>query len=151
MASNQENSTRGPILHLQSSDKVVFDVELAIAKRSMMIKAMIETLGEDNFDEVLPLPQIKSDILGKVIEFITHHKNDPMPNGNEKPEMTEWDEKFLKVDLDTLVGLMNAANFLDIKDLLEFVGEVIPRDHMGHLIGGYYQKRSRKSKSRLRR
>ncbi|XP_023313409.1 E3 ubiquitin ligase complex SCF subunit sconC-like, partial [Trichogramma pretiosum] len=92
MASNQENSGEGPLLHLQCSDGVVLDVELAIAKRSYMIKTMIESLGEDELDEVLPLMKIKSDTLKKVIEFATHHKNDPIPKGDgtdEKPQMTE--------------------------------------------------------------
>ncbi|XP_023314793.1 S-phase kinase-associated protein 1-like [Trichogramma pretiosum] len=130
MASNQENSSQVPILHLQSSDGVVFDVELAIAKRSYMVKTMIESLGEDSLDEVLPLPDIKSDILGKVIEFATHHKNDPMPNQygkNEKTRMTEWDQTFLEVDLDTLFELTRAANYLDMKDLLDLVTQAISR------------------------
>ncbi|XP_023313407.1 S-phase kinase-associated protein 1-like [Trichogramma pretiosum] len=132
MASNQENSSKGPILHLQSSDEVVFDVELAIAKRSIMIKTLVESLGEDNLDEVLSLPYLKSDILGKVIEFATHHKNDPMPNEygkNEKTRMTEWDQTFLEVDLDTLFKLTLAANYLDMKDLLDLVTQAISRHY----------------------
>ncbi|KAL7306974.1 hypothetical protein TKK_0000726 [Trichogramma kaykai] len=117
-----------PILHLQSCDKVVFDVELAIAKRSIMLKTMIESLGEDELDEVLPLPDIKSHILEKVIEFATHHKNDPMPKEdgtNERTRMTEWDQKFLEVDINTLFGLTLAANYLDMKDLLDLSTQAI--------------------------
>ncbi|XP_023315996.1 S-phase kinase-associated protein 1-like [Trichogramma pretiosum] len=132
MASNQENSSQVPILHLQSSDGVVFDVELAIAKRSYMVKTMVESLGEEELDEVLTLKNIKSDTLEKVIEFATHHKNDPMPKGDgtdEKPQMTEWDQTFLKVDLDTLFELTLAANYLDMKDLLDLVTQTIGKGH----------------------
>ncbi|XP_014231511.1 S-phase kinase-associated protein 1-like [Trichogramma pretiosum] len=137
MASNQENSSKVLILHLQSSDGVVFDVELAIAKRSMMIRTMIESLGEDSLDEVLPLTKIKSDTLKKVIEFATHHKNDPMPKEygtDERTRMTEWDRTFLEVDLGTLFSLARAANYLDMKDLLDLVTQAIGQ--------GYFKDKS---------
>ncbi|XP_023319075.1 S-phase kinase-associated protein 1-like [Trichogramma pretiosum] len=130
MASNQENSSEGPILHLQSSDGVIFDVELAIAQRSIMIKTMTESLGEDELKEVLPLPIIKSDTLKKVIEFATHHKNDPMPEEDVEKvniRMTEWDQKFLEVDFKTLFDLIDAANYLCMTDLLELATQEISK------------------------
>ncbi|XP_023313281.1 E3 ubiquitin ligase complex SCF subunit sconC-like [Trichogramma pretiosum] len=93
---------------------------------------MVESLGENELDEVLTLKNIKSDTLEKVIEFATHHKNDPMPKGDgtdEKPQMTEWDRTFLKVDLDTLFELTLAANYLDMKDLLDLVTQTIAIGH----------------------
>ncbi|KAL7305063.1 hypothetical protein TKK_0002843 [Trichogramma kaykai] len=111
------------ILQLKSSDGVAFDVELAIAKRSVVIRTMIESLGEDNLDVPLPLTNIKSDILEKVIEFATHHKNDPMPGEDQKEDldkmtMTEWDKQFLTAEMNTLCEYILAANYLDMKDLL---------------------------------
>ncbi|KAL7305566.1 hypothetical protein TKK_0002299 [Trichogramma kaykai] len=106
------------IVHLQSSDEVIFDVELSIAKRSGLIKTMIEHLGEDNLNEYLPLSKIKSNTLEMVIEFAMYHKDSPIPDNVKEVEMTEWDENFLKVDMQTLVDLINAANFLEMKDLL---------------------------------
>ncbi|XP_014231092.1 S-phase kinase-associated protein 1-like [Trichogramma pretiosum] len=106
------------IVHLESSDEVIFDLDLSIAKRSGLIKTMIEHLGEDNLNENLPLSKIKSNILGMVIEFVMHHKDSPIPDNAKEVEMTEWDKNFLKVDMETLVDLINAANFLDMKDLL---------------------------------
>ncbi|KAL7300978.1 hypothetical protein TKK_0006255 [Trichogramma kaykai] len=106
------------IVHLQSSDKVIFDLEISIAKRSGLIKRMIENLGEDNLNEYLPLSKVESHILGKVIVFVMHHKDSPIPDNAKEVEMTEWDKQFLKVDIQTLVALINAADFLDMKDLL---------------------------------
>ncbi|XP_014232332.1 S-phase kinase-associated protein 1-like [Trichogramma pretiosum] len=112
------------ILQLKSNDNVVYNVELEIAKRSVVIQTMIASLGDGNLDEALPLTNIKSDILEKVIEFATHHKDDPMPSEEdtkedlEKITPTEWDKQFLKVEMNTLCEYILAANYLDMKDLL---------------------------------
>ncbi|CAB0036169.1 unnamed protein product [Trichogramma brassicae] len=106
------------IIHLKSSDGVIFDLDLSIAKRSGMIKTMIESLGEDYLDEALPLIKIKSNVLKKVIEFATHYKNTPIKEDGESRQITEWDKNFLKLDMPILVELVNAANFLDMEDLL---------------------------------
>ncbi|XP_014230239.2 S-phase kinase-associated protein 1-like [Trichogramma pretiosum] len=97
-----------------------------------MVKTMIESLGDEELDEVLPLKNVKSDTLEKVIEFATHHKNDPMPKEDgtdEKTQMTEWDPTSLKVELDPLFELTLAANYLDMKDLLDLVTQLIAKGH----------------------
>uniref|UniRef100_A0A673WDI0 S-phase kinase-associated protein 1 n=1 Tax=Salmo trutta TaxID=8032 RepID=A0A673WDI0_SALTR len=61
----------------------------------------------------------------QVIQWCTHHKDDPPPpeDDENKEKRTDdipvWDQEFLKVDQGTLFELILAANYLDIKGLLD--------------------------------
>jgi S-phase kinase-associated protein 1 len=61
----------------------------------------------------------------KVIDWATHHKGDPPPPEDDDfkekkvDEIDPWDQEFLKVDQGTLFELILAANYLDIKGLLD--------------------------------
>jgi len=76
-------------------------------------------------EEVIPLPNVNSAILRKVIQWAKHHKDDaPVTEDDENKEkrtddISSWDADFLKVDQGTLFELILAANYLDIKGLLD--------------------------------
>ena len=115
-------------IKLQSNDGDIFSVDLEIAKMSKTIKTMLEDLGlEDSEDEeTVPLPNVSSDILKKVIEWSTHHKDDKVDDDDDdeykerrSDDISHWDVDFLKVDQGTLFEIILAANYLDIKNLLE--------------------------------
>ena len=115
-----------PNLKLQSSDGEVFTVETQIAKQSNTIKTMLEELGmSDDDEEAIPLPNVNATILKKVLAWCTHHRDDaPPPEDDENREkvtddIPTWDMEFLKVDQGTLFELILAANYLDIKGLLD--------------------------------
>lgn len=114
-----------PNLKLQSTDGEIFEVDVEITKCSVTIKTMLEDLGiEEDDEEVVPLPNISSTILRKVIQWATYHKDDPAPPPiDHKKETTaddisSWDADFLNVDNQTLTKLILAANFLEIQGLL---------------------------------
>jgi S-phase kinase-associated protein 1 len=115
-----------PNIKLQSSDGEIFEVDVEIAKASVTIKTMLEDLGmDDEEEEVVPLPNVNAAILKKVIQWATHHKDDPPPPEDDEnkekrtDDITSWDADFLKVDQGTLFELILAANYLDIKGLLD--------------------------------
>lgn len=102
-----------PNIKLQSSDGEVFVVDVEIAKASVTIKTMLEDLGMDEEDEeVVPLPNVNSAILKKVIQWATTHRDDPPPaeddDGKDKrtDDISSWDADFLKVDQGTLFELI---------------------------------------------
>ncbi|XP_012860032.2 S-phase kinase-associated protein 1 [Echinops telfairi] len=122
-----------PSIKLQSSDGEVFEVDVEIAKQSVTIKTMLEDLGVDDEgdDDPVPLLNVSAAILKKVIQSCTHHKDDPPPPEDDEnqekrtDEIPVWDQEFLKVDQGTLFELILAANYLDIKGLLDVTCKTI--------------------------
>jgi len=115
-----------PSIQLQSSDGEVFKVDTGIAKQSVTIKTMLEDLGvEEDDEEVVPLPNVNAAILKRVIQWCSYHKDDPAPPEDDEnkekrtDDISSWDADFLKVDQGTLFELILAANYLDIKGLLD--------------------------------
>ncbi|KAK8566037.1 hypothetical protein V6N13_021112 [Hibiscus sabdariffa] len=99
---------------LKSCDGEAFEVEEAVAVQSQMIKNMIE---DDCANEEVPLPDITGVILSKVIEYCKMHVDG---ENNFNDQLKARDADFLdRVDLNTLYYLITAANFLNIKSLLD--------------------------------
>ncbi|PAA71489.1 hypothetical protein BOX15_Mlig001336g1, partial [Macrostomum lignano] len=119
-------ATAMPNIKLQSSDNEIFEVDIEIAKQSGTIKTMLEDLSvSDEGDEEVPLPNVNAAILKKVIAWCTYHKDDPPPVEEDEykerrtDDIPTWDQEFLKVDQGTLFEIILAANYLDIKGLLD--------------------------------
>ncbi|KAJ8299637.1 hypothetical protein KUTeg_023697 [Tegillarca granosa] len=115
-----------PQIKLQSSDGESFEIDLEVARQSVTIKTMLEDLGwDESDDDPVPLPNVNAAILKKVVQWATFHKDDPPPpeDDENKEKRTDdictWDAEFLKVDQGTLFELILAANYLDIKGLLD--------------------------------
>ena len=115
-----------PQIKLRSSDSEIFEVDVEIAKMSETIKTLLEdSCLDDDDEEPIPLPDVNAAILRKVIEWSIHHKDDPPPPADEEnrekraEDIELYDQEFLKVDQGTLFELILAANYLDIKGLLD--------------------------------
>lgn len=115
-----------PIIKLQSSDGEIFETDTQIAKCSGTIKTMLEDCGMDDEEEaVVPLPNVNSAILRRVLQWAHYHKDDPTPTDDDEnkekrtDDISSWDADFLKVDQGTLFELILAANYLDTKGLLD--------------------------------
>ncbi|ODN99433.1 E3 ubiquitin ligase complex SCF subunit sconC [Cryptococcus wingfieldii CBS 7118] len=76
----------------------------------------------------IPLPNVSSSVLTKVLEYCDHHKNDPLPAADandaddsrrKTSEIGEWDARWIQVDQEMLFEIILAANYLDIKPLLD--------------------------------
>ncbi|KAI3978311.1 hypothetical protein MKX01_013109 [Papaver californicum] len=106
---------------LKASDGGNFDVEEAVALQSRTIKHMIE---DDCADSGIPLPNVTSKIMAKVVEYLKVHVGDDHDEAKVK-KLKEWDAEFLKVDQATLFHLVLAANYLDIKNLLDLTCQTI--------------------------
>ncbi|KAJ3023668.1 hypothetical protein HKX48_001892 [Thoreauomyces humboldtii] len=113
---------------LIASDGEQFTVEKAVAERSMLLKNMLEDVGDAS--DPIPLPNVSGSTLRCVIEFCEHHKDDPVPTAEEERETFEsarkkpddiddWDAEFIKVGNEELFEVILAANYLDIKLLLD--------------------------------
>eukprot|EP00397_Hematodinium_sp_SG-2012_P032203 GEMP01034264.1.p1 GENE.GEMP01034264.1~~GEMP01034264.1.p1 ORF type:complete len:164 (+),score=45.00 GEMP01034264.1:94-585(+) len=112
------------LLKLKSSQGDIFEVEAAVAAMSTLIRNMIDDSG---CDEEIPLPNVKTGILQKVIDYCKHHKDNPADD-IQKPlksinlvecGVSEWDAEFVNIEQEILFELILAANYLDIKCLLD--------------------------------
>ncbi|KAJ6123560.1 SKP1 component dimerization [Penicillium samsonianum] len=98
---------------LTSSDGVDISVERTTAERSVLIKNMLEDLGDSG--EAIPIPNVNEAVLKKVIECAS----DDDDNRRKTTDIDEWDQKFMQVDQEMLFEIILAANYLDIKALLD--------------------------------
>ena len=109
-------------IKLISADERTFDVEREIASMSITIRNMIEDIGDD---AAIPLPNVTGKILEKVITYCKYHHEHPSATSDEKrdekrtDDISPWDYEFCKVDQAVLFELILAANYLDIKPLLD--------------------------------
>ncbi|KAK9108680.1 hypothetical protein Sjap_016740 [Stephania japonica] len=107
---------------LKSSDNETFDIEEAVAVESQTIKHMIE---DDCADSVIPLPNVTGKILAKVIEYCKKHVDASKSDDRSDEELNNWDAEFVKVDQATLFDLILAANYLNIKSLLDLTCQTV--------------------------
>ncbi|CAB3408411.1 unnamed protein product [Caenorhabditis bovis] len=123
-------SARGErIIKIVSSDNETFQVPQKVIGLSNTISTLLQDLGFDDHDgeveEPIPVHNVNSQILKKVIMWCQHHHTDPAPaedsDNREKrtDDIPSWDVEFLKVDQGILFELILAANYLDIKGLLD--------------------------------
>ncbi|XP_055325705.1 S-phase kinase-associated protein 1-like [Sitodiplosis mosellana] len=114
-------------IKLKSSDGEYFETDAQVAKYSGTIRTMLEDCGLDDEGEegVVPLPKVNSNILKHVLQWANHHKDDPIPTDDDKTkekrtvDISSWDADFLKVDQSTLFEIIEAANYLDTKGLMD--------------------------------
>lgn len=121
------SSSSEPTVTLLSQSGDAFDVPLGVCKMSELVKTMLPDEGED-MEEVsdIPLPNVRTEVLQKVIEFCTKYRDDPM-DSIEKPLKSSnvselvgaWYANFVNVEQAMLFELILAANFMDIKPLLD--------------------------------
>ena len=106
---------------LKSSDDEMFEVDEAVAFESQAVKNMIEDTG---IDAPIPLPNVSSKILAKVIEYCKYHV-DNQKASEDKPATSEddikaWDGDFVKVDQATLFDLILVCNLHSVSHGLKF-------------------------------
>jgi len=111
------------MLILNSSDNIKCQIDPQAALKSGLIKELIQDFEENE----IPMPTIQGEILKKVIEYLDHYKTTepkkiphPRPSTNLSEVTDEWDITFLNLfDLDATFDLVEAANYMDIKSLVE--------------------------------
>jgi S-phase kinase-associated protein 1 len=111
-------------LKLTSQDNQEFTVSRRVAMMSQLVKTMADGDTDAN---VIPLPNVKGTVLKRVVEYMTYHADKP-PQEIEKPLKSsdmkqvvgdEWDANFVDVQQELLFELILAANYMDIKPLLD--------------------------------
>ncbi|KAF8996313.1 Skp1 family, dimerization domain-containing protein [Cyathus striatus] len=114
---------------LVSSDNMQFNTDKDVICRSVLVRNMIEDLGESDV-QAIPLPNVTGSVFKKVLEYCEYHRNEPFPLDEDQQQdhqnstrrttdLSEWDQKFCTLDQEMLFEVILAANYLDIKQLLD--------------------------------
>jgi S-phase kinase-associated protein 1 len=111
-------------LILTSSDGIKVSIDEKSASRSTLVKGLLQDYQEE---KDIPMPEVRGDVLKKVVEYLIHYKDSepreipkPLPSANLVENTDEWDANFINsIDLDTTFDLINTANYMDIKPLLD--------------------------------
>lgn len=117
-------------VQLESSDKKVFTVLTEVAEQSLTIKNMIQDLAGS--EGAIPLPNVDSATLARVIEYCEYHKDHLVAPSDDKEgerrsdDISPWDKTFVgQLQQEALFSLILAANFMDIKPLLDLTCKTV--------------------------
>lgn len=137
-------------IQLKSLDGQVFEVPRDVAFRMEMVKNLVTEV--ESTDEVIPLQNVKAKVLASIIEFCKHHaevekstkKEVALDDEEEEDEdydedfdldekepkakpstVSDFDKQFVDVPQHELFELMLAANYLNVKDLLDLLIETV--------------------------
>lgn len=122
-----DNDEKFDTLMLKSSEGRLFCVGKKTIYQSSVIKNMYEDIEGSEPDIRIPLTTIDSETLERILIYCDHHKHDE-PTDEPLPKfeyMSDWDKEYINLPYDTLVKLVIAANFLDIKALLDLCCKAI--------------------------
>ena len=117
------------LITLVSSDGEKMQISAKAAQRSQLVKGIIEDYPDD---AEVPLNNVKSGILKKIKEYLEHYQDSdpkeierPLASQNYQDCVEPWDYEFINVDLDLIFEIILAANYMDIKPLLELASSKI--------------------------
>uniref|UniRef100_A0ACD5UL45 Uncharacterized protein n=1 Tax=Avena sativa TaxID=4498 RepID=A0ACD5UL45_AVESA len=108
----------GRTVKLKSSDEQIFEVPAEVAK---LFKAIADVVDKGDADETVPLPNVHSSTLAKVIEYCDNHLR-----MDSEPDVRRWDKEFVsKLDVNDLFDVILAANYLDYEGLLDLICKAV--------------------------
>jgi len=101
-----------------------------VSRKAALQSNLVKTALEDDREaKEVSLVHITAPIVEKVVQYMNYHKDvpprkieSPLKSNNMKELVAKFDAKFVdEVDLDTLMKLLLAANYMDVKSLLELI------------------------------
>jgi S-phase kinase-associated protein 1 len=116
-------------VRLITSNNETFDVPIDIIKISKLVKSLLDIDIDIDIDDIqeIPLPNINSNILTKIIEFLKYYNTNPLKE-IEKPLKSnnitdivsdKWYADYINIDNEIVFDITIAANYMDIQPLLD--------------------------------
>lgn len=116
---------------LRASDETCFRISSKLMKHSDLLRHLIQdddtsttdsikVIGPLEGEEAIPISNVTGPVLEKVIAWLEYHQNDPLDKDDHKEfKASDWDKKFIDVEQHTLFEIILAANYLNIRNLLD--------------------------------
>ena len=109
---------------LKCSDEKIIEIEEKCFTQSKFLEDYIKDFPDKNIE--IPLNEIKSATMEKIKEYLVHFKEGnptivqaPLASPDLKPLLSEWEYNYISpILLPDLADLVNGANFLNIKSLV---------------------------------
>ncbi|XP_027343007.1 SKP1-like protein 14 [Abrus precatorius] len=106
---------------LQSADNAIFEVDSLIVEQMQTVQSFVDDIEGDGTGIIIPLPNVCSQELAKIIEFCREHRRIP-----DDADRKRFDEQFVKaLSSDELKLLFLAANYLNMKSFFDFLSQSI--------------------------
>lgn len=114
------------IIFLHAASSLVASFAALVVSTCKMKRVLLHTQIADSEEMVIPLPNVKADVLRKVVQYMKYHTDNPskeiekpLKSANMSEVVSQWDADFVDVDQELLFELILAANYMDIKPLLD--------------------------------
>lgn len=101
------------------NNKVTMRFKVAMA--SATVESMVNVNDDDEHEHEdapapeVPLPPVKPATMRKIAEYLDYHHD----TADTEETMAEWDARFVDVPDEELFAVITAANFLEVKPLLD--------------------------------
>jgi S-phase kinase-associated protein 1 len=118
-------------IRVKSCDGKEFVLPEKVAKMSKTLGDLLHQLGSQDKDEdAIPLSKISREVLERVVEWMIYHTENEnvdeehfvQNDGGKTAKIDEiylWDREYVKRNYVNIFDIIQAANYLDIKDLLK--------------------------------
>ena len=112
-------------IKIKTNDGKEVDLSSKAALRSGLLKGMMEDYQDST---EFSLNNVDGETLEKVKDYLTRYENEepkiiekPLKSNDFKELVNDWEYKFLDLSDNEILAIIKAANFMDIKPLLELV------------------------------
>ena len=129
------------LIKLKSQDGKIFEVNEKCLHMSKFLKDLIDNELLDPTKEI----EVKVDdgkTLSKIIDYLKHYETEkpreipkPLPNGDLKSFLSDWDYKFINpLSIEECIDLVNSANILEISSLVDLASARLASEMMSGTI-----------------
>ncbi|KAL1300044.1 hypothetical protein HN51_044732 [Arachis hypogaea] len=113
------------MITLKTVEGTLFDVKSSIAKDLKTVQAFIDD-SDDDVTSPIPLPNVFTRELSRILDYLNNHHRFRSSIEKADEEMARYDAEFAKsMSNEELKALILAANYLNVKDLLEFLNQTV--------------------------
>ena len=102
------------VLKLQSSEGEIIQVDCDLVKQMLTIQTMIDDLGDQDDDGVIPIPNVNSEVLHKIISWTQKYKEE-----TDKESLLMWQQEYFHNEgVTKILEIILGADYLDVKSLM---------------------------------